>query len=399
MTAAALWAAIDRQPLVRRDASLSASAIAQARRLLAGNDPRRMRPGEQRLVAVPAAMIDEAINYLASRAVNGRGAFTLEGDRAEVRLTLRAPVPADAMFINLRAGFDATDGEPRIARASVGSLPIPATLANAIVDRSIRAHGYEREWTLTRASIRHLAFEPEQQVVMVGYVWEPALLDGARNIAFAPEDIARLQAAHARFARLLDDSPAGMPLALSAVLKPMLATEGEDSAGQRRAALLVLATYLAERNIAALIPAARTWPRLKWRPIILNGRYDSAQHFVISATLAAWAGEPAADAIGLYKEFEDARLGSGFSFADLAADHAGTRFGQLVVKGSARLESLLQQDLADGDLSPPLAGLPEYLAENDYRQRFGDPDSAASREISADIDRRLATLPLYSGEP
>jgi uncharacterized protein YfiM (DUF2279 family) len=62
----------------------------------------------------------------------------------------------------------------------------------------------------------------------------------------------------------------------------------------------------------------------------LLGRYDSAQHFVISAALAAWAGEPAANAIGVYKEIDDSRRGSGFSFADLAADRAGTRFGEVL---------------------------------------------------------------------
>lgn len=50
--------------------------------------------------------------------------------------------------------------------------------------------------------------------------------------------------------------------------------------------------------------AARGWPRLRWVRIDLAGRHDLAQHFVVSAALAAWSGEPVADAIGLYKELK-----------------------------------------------------------------------------------------------
>lgn len=125
------------------------------------------------------------------------------------------------------------------------------------------------------------------------------------------------------------------------------------------------------------------------------GRYDSAQHFGVSAALAAWAGEPAANAIGVYKEIDDSRHGSGFSFADLAADRAGTRFGELVVADSPRLEQALRGPLRDADLVPALAGLPEYLPEAEFRRRYGNADNAAYRRLSTDIEDRLAALPLY----
>jgi hypothetical protein len=129
--------------------------------------------------------------------------------------------------------------------------------------------------------------------------------------------------------------------------------------------------------------------------LTLLGREDSAQHFGISAALVAWAGEPAANAIGLYKEIDDARVGSGFSFADLAADRAGTRFGELVVARGPGLDKVLQAALTDGDLVPPLRGLPEYLSEADFQRLFGNGDSAAYRDVMTEIERRLVDLPLY----
>jgi uncharacterized protein YfiM (DUF2279 family) len=106
------------------------------------------------------------------------------------------------------------------------------------------------------------------------------------------------------------------------------------------------------------------------RPLILTlqGRHDLAQHFAISAALAAWAGEPLANTIGLDKEVDDARGGSGFSFADLAADRAGTRFGELAVQ-PARLAA----PSPAGSERPAAAtdGLPEPMQTDEFRRRFG----------------------------
>ncbi len=102
--------------------------------------------------------------------------------------------------------------------------------------------------------------------------------------------------------------------------------------------------------------------------ITLAGRHDLAQHFVISATLAAWSGEPVADAIGLYKELDDARRGLRISFVDLAADRAGTRFGEILARNPGRLAEQLASGLSEHDLLPSLGNLPEYLDAERFRR-------------------------------
>src|SRR5262249_40587622 len=53
----------------------------------------------------------------------------------------------------------------------------------------------------------------------------------------------------------------------------------------------------------------------------MHGRHDLAQHFWVSAALTALWGAKQAEAAGVLKEWLDsAEGGSGFSFADLAAD-------------------------------------------------------------------------------
>ncbi len=196
----------------------------------------------------------------------------------------------------------------------------------------------------------------------------------------------------------IGDTPRGRPLPLRELLPDLLAVPGDNSPAQLRATLLVLAVYLAEKDLANLTPEARRWPRIPAANILLRERHDTAQHFTVSAALAAWAGEPVADAIGLWKEIDDMRHSSGFSFADLAADRAGTRFGQLLATDPEGLRRRLRAPLHDDDFIPRIDDLPEYLDDAKFKQRFGSVDPKASPAYAAmqrTIETRLGQLPFY----
>jgi hypothetical protein len=97
----------------------------------------------------------------------------------------------------------------------------------------------------------------------------------------------------------------------------------------------------------------------------------------------------------LYKELQDARGGSGFSFPDLAADRAGTRFGERAVadaSSAARLQELAGSGWRDDSLMPAWRDLPEGLQEDAFRRRFGGQDTDAYREVTTEIERRLDAL-------
>lgn len=391
-------AALENTPLVERSENISQVAINQARWLFNTNDPRRLQQGEGRRTAIPATLVDEGINALASRSLKGRGAFSLSEKTAEIRLCRRVSFLPGDHYLNLRATVGEGRGEPQIIATSLGQVPIPPFVFEALLNAAIRLAGFGSEWTMARKAIRELDFDPARQRIVVSYVWEPALLDHARAIAFSPEDLARIRSAQESLAALLDHHAPGRRIPLAGVLHATLDIAGSDQRDNRRAALLVLGIYLAEKNIASLIPEARNWPPLRPVTMMLAGRNDSAQHFVVSATLAAWAGEPVADAIGLYKELADARHGSGFSFADLAADRAGTRFGELLNQNNPRLENLLKSEMHDRDLVPALGDLPESINAIEFQRHFGSTSSPAYRALTAEIERRLDTMPLYKPE-
>jgi hypothetical protein len=125
---------------------------------------------------------------------------------------------------------------------------------------------------------------------------------------------------------------------------------------------------------------------------------DFAQHFAISAALAAGAGGPFADAVGIFKEVEDSRRGSGFSFADVAADRAGTRFGEAATgsaASAARLQALARTGLREADVMVAARDLPESMSETEFKRRFGGVDAPPYRRMIAEIDARVDALPLH----
>jgi hypothetical protein len=125
-------------------------------------------------------------------------------------------------------------------------------------------------------------------------------------------------------------------------------------------------------------------------PTLLDRR-DLAQHFFLSGYLAAVVGSAAAESAGIAKELADAKSGSGFSYADLAADLAGIAFAERLLRHEVSFQELAQRFEIAGFM-PGVEGLPEGLRWNELEpQLTGDgADSFASYRRT--IRDRLARL-------
>lgn len=392
-----LFAAIDATPLVQRGDVIDPSQIAQAKRLFDANDPRRLDEGEQRSVSIPLPLLDTAAHHLARLGLRGQAALSLQDNLLQLDFT--RPFPGFAThYLNIRVTLRPGSSEPRLNSLRIGHLPLPAALGDAAAKRMAELAGFAGEWTLALHSIRRLSFDSTAQNIRVDYTWQPELVRSVRRAALPADDVARMKRAHEALVAAFNAAPPDCPLPLGELLPPLFANLGDNSRAQMRATLLVLATYLAEKNIATLAPEAYAWPPLRPVAIKLRGRYDSAQHFTVSAALAAWAGEPVADAIGVWKEIDDIRHSSGFSFADLAADRAGTRFGTLLADAPETLRTRLSKPLAEDDFVPRIDDLPEYLGETEFQRRFGTADRKRSQAFAAmqdQIESRVRSLSLY----
>ncbi len=138
----------------------------------------------------------------------------------------------------------------------------------------------------------------------------------------------------------------------------------------------------------------RKWNLVKQRAgrLTMQSRHDLAQHFWVSAALADLAGEQLALAAGVTKELKDANGGSGFSFADLAADIAGVETAMHVLSSKVRLEHLAKEFRVDDFMIRPM-GLPEGLSSAEFLRKYGTVSGSVYRQEESRLRTRILSLP------
>ena len=320
---------------------------------------------------------------------------------AELSASLPVRLGPLRRYVNLQAVLREGASLPEVQALRIGRLPVPARVGDLLLHRAIRAFVTAEGHRIAVEAVRKVAFGEGR--LAVTYVLEPGVGERLRAELVSPEDGERLRAHQARLAALVAELPPRAPVTMEELVAPLLRlagarSEGGDPVAETRAALRVIAFSANGRGLQAIVPAARAWPRPAPRAVLLAGRQDLARHFAISAAISAHSGAPLADAVGLYKELEDARGGSGFSFDDLAADRAGTRFGELAA-GDRRSALELQRRVLAGDLAqgllPPVADLPGALQQREFLQRYGGVGAPAYERELERIERRIDALRVY----
>ena len=418
--AALLFFAIDSQPRLLAAATLTPAHIERAKRLLDRNDPRTLRPGVLRTIMVSEEDLDRAANYLTNRFGGGSSKIALSDGKAHVQSSVLLPPLAFLQFfpfipsvgyVNIDAVFEETDSLPQFDRLKIGQLRIPAVIANQVLSAAIARLQHSHSYGAATDTVKNVS--SRNGMLSVVYQWNEAVPDQIAAVLVPVADQLRMQAYQARLVEVAGsigqrgNMPVRQPghaaigLRLSTLVQALFqlaAERGGDTAAEHRAAIIVMAFYVNGKGLGAIIPAARQWPTPLPLGVTLADRGDLAQHFTISAALAATAGSPLADAVGLYKALDDSRSGSGFSFSDLAADRAGTRFGALATgpdMGLRNISRLLAAGVRDADLLPGVKDLPEFMQEAEFKRRYGGIGAPAYTSMMEEIEQRIAVLPLY----
>lgn len=394
----AIWLCFQDAPTVVRKMQLTPKDIERAKRLVARNDPRKARSGGPRTVAISEQEFDLMLNYAASRF--GQGAARAKLGPGTVRLQASAEIPQSPIgrYLNIDATLRETGTVPRFDSLKIGRLPVPAFVADYALREGVRRLGATDHGDLAADIVKDVRIADGR--LTVSYVWNREIEARARNIALPVAEQARLRAYHDRLVETVTRTPSKVSLA--ALMPPLFQTALERGAGgdvraENRAAILVLAFYANGTGLATIVPGAAQWPRAARRTVTLAGRDDFSKHFLVSAAIAAEAGSPLADAIGLQKEIDDSRGGSGFSFNDIGADRAGTRFGEIASQSPERARQLAQALAAgvkESDFMPAVADLPEFMPEAEFERRYGGVGGTGYNEMMARIEALVASRPL-----
>jgi hypothetical protein len=138
----------------------------------------------------------------------------------------------------------------------------------------------------------------------------------------------------------------------------------------------------------------RKWDLVKQRAgrFTMRSRHDLAQHFWVSAALTDLAGEQLALAAGVTKELQDSNGGSGFSFADLAADMGGVELASRVLSSRISLQHLSQEFRTEDFLIDP-KGLAEGLSSADFLRKYGTVSGTVYRAEESRLRTRVLSQP------
>jgi len=397
--AAVVFLAVDTQPTIDRAAEVTPSSVERARRILAQNDPRKLKSGARRTVTVSSGDLDLAANYLTQRYGGGSARVGLQRGSAQISASLRVPRLPVSLYLNVDARLAEQDPLPRLETLRVGRLPVPSWIVYWAIAHGPKTLGLNWETESLSRVIRQVVIK--DQAVAVTYEWQENTLKSLRSIVVSSEDQERLAVYQALLVSVTRKDNRKQ-VSLVDLFVPFFQRASErtphsDAIGENRAAILVLAFYVNGKSLEQVLPQLKSRQRPVQHEVLLSQRDDFAKHFIISAALAASAGTPLADAVGLYKEIADSSGGSGFSFNDIAADRAGVRFGENAVKSAVaqKLQMKVSTGIVENDLMPATAGLPEYMAEAEFKRRFGGVDGAEYKKMMAEIERRIAALPLY----
>ena len=398
LTLAALaWFSLSSRPTVALHVEASPQDIERAKQVLALNDPREFPPGSEHTVRMTERDITLSLNYLVRKLARGAVQVRAQASHLEIAGTVELPRIPARPYLNLAAQIETRDGIPRVSQLRLGSVPVPAFLAVWAIEQVAQQAHLTQEYKLVSNMIQQLELRPGE--VSVRYRWEPDTLR-ALGTRIAGTDSVTLAVYHAHLLALQADGTARQG-SVTVMLKSMFALAQQRSAegnpvAENRALLLILGAWAGERGLQTLVPQAPDKPARF--ALSLQQRRDFGQHFLVSAGIAAGGESSLSNAIGIYKEVSDARGGSGFSFTDIAADRAGTRFGKLATASddSARqVQSLLSRGIEEVEIMPAARDLPEGLSEAEFQRRYISVDSPAYRAVLDEIDRRIEACPLY----
>ncbi|MBI1284442.1 MAG: hypothetical protein GC183_08920 [Thiobacillus sp.] len=395
------WLMLDDAPAIESPTTFHRTDLAWIKSLFRKHDPRSQTPNVVYSIQLDETELNRLLNYAVElRRVSGIAAELTPG-MATLTATIAVPKNPFGRFLNITAELTDVPGGIRIQSLQLGSLPLPGMLANWTARQAHRWLRHDKTYAAMADAFSQVHFDESRATL--DYRWQPELLTRIERksvaLLIAPADQARMLAYAEQLDSLLKPYARGRTVPLVRIAAPLFAyspPSGGDAGAENRAALTALGAYLAGISLPKLLEGDSQSIRRAPRVLLsLHGRRDFAEHYTISAALSVNAGSRLANAIGLFKEEEDATMGSGFSFTDLAADRAGVQLGERATGDAAeKVRELLATAHKDSDLLPDFRNLPEFMPQAEFERRFGPVGGPRYQKIITRIDAQLAAHPL-----
>ena len=368
----------------------------------------KTKPDEIGIIELTQADLNLAGNYLLNRYSKSAAELEFKNNELRFKVTMTLPENSLGKYLNIsfRLGNVKDSDLPVITKFKAGKLLLPAKMAAFIIDTIIQHSSLNEYFILATRPIK--AVKIDAQKITLTYYQNKDTLIQARNFLTHTGNNATLNIYQQKLADIVAKHDPEWRLSLAELLRPLfeLAYQRstlETAIDENRVVISTINDYVNKKEAKKILAVPETVPATGQQySAFLYKRIDLAQHFIGSAALTATVNKQVAKIAGEEKELSDAQQGgSGFSFIDLAADKAGTRFGEMATsspENARKMQRAMSRIKDYSDFMPDPRDLPEHMNEADFEQRFESINSPVYQEISKKIDERISATPIYSAE-
>ena len=389
-------------PAVALGWRLNAADIIRAKQIL--HEGSKTRPEEIGTIELSRQDLNLAANYLLNRYSKSAVEISLKKNQLKFTATATLPENRIGKYLNITLALGNVAGNPlpRLTKFKAGKLLLPSYAAAAVLDYFIRHSVLNNYFLLATKPIKAVTIEPDK--ITITYFSDLDIFVKARNL-LAGSNEAILSVYRQQIVETVSQHDPNWRLSLAELLKPVFALAYQRSTTanaieENRMAIIAVNDYV-NKDAKKILTLPATQSRAQYYSVFLYKRGDLAQHFIGSAAIAASVSGQVSTAMGEEKELRDAERVSGFSFIDLAADKAGTHFGEIATSSAEQARKLQKNMMAIknySDFMPDPTDLPEHMNEVEFKDRFGSTSSLPYQQLLQQIDDRIAITPIYQQE-
>lgn len=411
-------------PLVTNYSVPEHQDIARVKKILKQHDPRHLKQGQTgRLILSEQdinALLTGSLSFFYSsqnqHTTKVRAISLLTNKQLSINVSIRLPDNQFGHYANLALSLKTSPLDKlQIDKVSFGTLTIPGYLIQPVWNFSNQYFYQFSEYRQLVNALQKVEIRAQHLNLTYTADWDAVkqLKQRGQSLLISESEIKTIRLYQQKLSQINRQLSRQVSYqkgltSLSKILQPLFqfaltrsAVEGVSAIAENKALLFVLAMHAAGKNIDSIIGETfyqqNSSPKIKLKAS-LRMRRDLMQHFSISAFLSSVAGDALAHATGIFKEVSDSQGGSGFSFADLAADQAGVKFGTLAVisESSARsLQKVMSRITREDDYMPRINNLPEGLQEGRFKRQYGTTKDARYKQMQQELDKRIRLCRLY----
>jgi hypothetical protein len=397
---------IQSQPVVINDVLIDQNHVKRVKHLVRQHDPRRMRIGQNKNIFINDKDINILVGFFLKNYPQLAVKTELKKNTAFVKSSINLDVAKIDGYANVTFNLADYSRQLKIENLSIGSVPVPDWLAQGLAELLHNQLMRLPQYHAAISSIQDYRIF-ESNLVLV-YQWQLELArqvkETGKSFILSEQDSQRLIYYYNEIAELTQKLP--RKTSLEKLFKPLYAEtqsqtlQGYDASDENRAMLIALTFYIMGTDVHKHfnIPGNGQVKRPKRLLLTLAKRQDLAKHFVLSAGISASAGKSIADIVGLFKELEDSQGGTGFSFADLAADKAGVHLAELSVNPGTAIGIQKTMAVADNeqDFMPSINNLPEGIQELEFNTQYIAINDPAYIVVDNEIKRRIENCAAFN---